>query len=242
MAEDSPMIEVSIPSLEREVDESGKLRKLFRVEILFNGRKHFVLRRHSEFQTLHRKLKKILHPPDFPSKRSTHLRTKPLEQRRQQLEDYIQDIIYQYEEVPQVLLDFLHVKHFHSGNKISSLEYVPACLPLCPHLNQLLTSDHLMIVTLRDMAVSCSISVWWDSVVTPISWRPPQICQTSSWMGSCRACTPETSVSASQPAQNPASQRDPVWLQVQPVPSKLQHFPLYSGSSCRSPDTRICGF
>ncbi|KAM9568862.1 sorting nexin-22 isoform 2-T2 [Salvelinus alpinus] len=122
MAEDSPMIEVSIPSLEREVDESGKLRKLFRVEILFNGRKHFVLRRHSEFQTLHRKLKKILHPPDFPSKRSTHLRTKPLEQRRQQLEDYIQDLIYQYEEVPQVLLDFLHVKHFHSGNKISSLE------------------------------------------------------------------------------------------------------------------------
>ncbi|KAM9568864.1 sorting nexin-22 isoform 4-T4 [Salvelinus alpinus] len=151
MAEDSPMIEVSIPSLEREVDESGKLRKLFRVEILFNGRKHFVLRRHSEFQTLHRKLKKILHPPDFPSKRSTHLRTKPLEQRRQQLEDYIQDLIYQYEEVPQVLLDFLHVKHFHSGNKISSLEYVPACLPLSPHLNQLLTSDHLMIVTLRDM-------------------------------------------------------------------------------------------
>ncbi|XP_041693725.1 sorting nexin-22 [Coregonus clupeaformis] len=122
MVQDSPMIEVSIPSLEREVDESGKLRKLFRVEILFNGRKHFVLRRHSEFQTLHRKLKKILQPPDFPSKRSTHLRTKPLEQRRQQLEDYIQDIIYQYEEVPQVLLDFLHVKHFHSGNKISSLD------------------------------------------------------------------------------------------------------------------------
>ncbi|XP_029614272.1 sorting nexin-22 isoform X4 [Salmo trutta] len=127
MAQDSPMIEVSIPSLEREVDESGKLRKLFRVEILFNGRKHFVLRRHSEFQTLHRKLKKILHPPDFPSKRSTHLRTKPLEQRRQQLEDYIQDIIYQYEEVPQVLLDFLHVKHFHSGNKISSLESAGHC-------------------------------------------------------------------------------------------------------------------
>ncbi|GLD59026.1 sorting nexin-24-like protein [Lates japonicus] len=49
-------------------------------------------------------------------------RTKPLEQRRQELEDYIQDIIYQYEDVPQVLLDFLHVKHFHTGNKISSME------------------------------------------------------------------------------------------------------------------------
>ncbi|XP_016102400.1 sorting nexin-24-like, partial [Sinocyclocheilus grahami] len=90
----SPVIEVFIPSLMREVDETGKLRKLFRLEILFNGRKHFVLRRHSEFQMLHRKLKKILRAPDFPSKRNQHLRTKPLEQRRQELEDYIQvDIV-----------------------------------------------------------------------------------------------------------------------------------------------------
>ncbi|KAG5839608.1 sorting nexin-22 isoform X3 [Anguilla anguilla] len=116
------MIEVSIPSLERAVDESGKLRKLFRVEILFNGRKHFVLKRHTEFQNLHRKLKKILQTPDFPSKRSPHLRQKPLEQRRQELEEYIQDILYLNEEVPQEILDFLQVKHFHSVNKICSFE------------------------------------------------------------------------------------------------------------------------
>ncbi|CAK6954453.1 sorting nexin-22 [Scomber scombrus] len=121
--EDFPMIEVSIPSMEREVDESGKSKKLFRVEVLFNGRKHFVLRRNSEFQTLHRKLRKIIQTPDFPSKRNPHLRTKPLEQRRQELEDYIQDIIYQDDDVPQVLLDFLHLKHFHTGNKISSMDY-----------------------------------------------------------------------------------------------------------------------
>ncbi|XP_061077317.1 sorting nexin-22 isoform X2 [Conger conger] len=116
------MIEVSIPSLERAVDESGKLRKLFRVEILFNGRKHFVLRRHTEFQNLHRKLKKILQTPDFPSKRSPHLRQKPLEQRRQELEEYIQEILYLNEEVPQEILDFLQVKHFHSVNKICSFD------------------------------------------------------------------------------------------------------------------------
>ncbi|XP_074489995.1 sorting nexin-22 [Sebastes fasciatus] len=120
--EEYPMIEVSIPSMEKEVEESGKSRKLFRVEVLFNGRKHFVLRRNSEFQTLHRKLRKIIQTPDFPSKRNQHLRTKPLEQRRQELEDYIQDIIYQNEDVPQVLLDFLHLKHFHTGMKASSME------------------------------------------------------------------------------------------------------------------------
>ncbi|KAG7521701.1 sorting nexin-24-like [Solea senegalensis] len=116
------MIEVTIPSMEREVDESGKTKKLFRVEVLFNERKHYVLRRSSEFQTLHRKLRKIIHTPDLPSKRNPHLRTKPEEQRRQELEDYIQDIIYQNEDVPQVLLDFLHVRHFHTGNRMSSME------------------------------------------------------------------------------------------------------------------------
>lgn len=34
---------------------------------------------------------------------------------------FLQDVIYQYEDVPQVLLDFLHVRHFHTGNK-SSME------------------------------------------------------------------------------------------------------------------------
>ncbi|XP_030587764.1 sorting nexin-22 [Archocentrus centrarchus] len=122
LREDFPMIEVSIPSMEKEVDESGKTKKLFRVEVLFNERKHFVLRRNSEFHTLHRKLKKIIQTPDFPSKRNPHLRTKPLEQRKQELEDYIQDIINQNEDVPQALLDFLHIKHFHTGNKMSSIE------------------------------------------------------------------------------------------------------------------------
>ncbi|KAF7223933.1 sorting nexin-22 isoform X2 [Nothobranchius furzeri] len=123
LQEDFHMIEVSIPSLEKEVDESGRNKKLFRVEVLFNERKHYVLRRNSEFQNLHRKLRKIIQTPDFPSKRNPHLRTKPTKQRRQELEDYIQEIIYQNEDVPQVLLDFLHVKHFHTGNKISSAEY-----------------------------------------------------------------------------------------------------------------------
>ncbi|XP_068169669.1 sorting nexin-22 [Antennarius striatus] len=120
--EDFLMIKVSIPSMEREVSAQGKTKKRFRVEVLFHERKHFVLRSSSEFQTLHRKLRKIIQTPDFPSKRNPHLRTKPLEQRRQELEDYIQEIIYQNEDVPQILLDFLHVRHFHTGNRMSSME------------------------------------------------------------------------------------------------------------------------
>ncbi|KAG5273041.1 hypothetical protein AALO_G00146930 [Alosa alosa] len=117
-----PMVEVSIPSLKREMDMSGKERKLYRVEVLFNGRKHYVLRRHGDFQNLHRKLKKILMIPEFPSKRNPHLRTKPLDQRRQELEIYIQEILQQNEAVPQELLDFLQIKHFHLMNKADSTD------------------------------------------------------------------------------------------------------------------------
>lgn len=33
-----------------------------------------------------------------------------------------QEIIYQNEDVPQVLLDFLHLKHFHTVTKMNSME------------------------------------------------------------------------------------------------------------------------
>ncbi|XP_066557818.1 sorting nexin-22 isoform X2 [Amia ocellicauda] len=50
------MIEVSIPCLSSgAADGSGRARTMFRVEVLFNGRKHFVLKRHSEFNALHKK-------------------------------------------------------------------------------------------------------------------------------------------------------------------------------------------
>lgn len=35
-------------------------------------------------------LRKIIQTPDFPGKRNPHLRTKPAEQRRQELEEYLQ--------------------------------------------------------------------------------------------------------------------------------------------------------
>ncbi|KAM8892445.1 sorting nexin-22 isoform 1-T1 [Spinachia spinachia] len=172
------MIEVSIPSMEKEVDESGKPRKLFRVEVLFNGRKHFVLRRGSEFQNLHRKLRKIIQTPDLPSKRNPHLRTKPLQQRIQELEDYVQDIIYQNEDVPQVLLDFLHLKHFHTGNKVSSME----------SLDDLDSRDF----------IHYQISKWRDSFGIRTSPTEHRVSQMSSWTASFRVSIPATSESASQ--------------------------------------------
>uniref|UniRef100_A0A8C5F810 PX domain-containing protein n=1 Tax=Gadus morhua TaxID=8049 RepID=A0A8C5F810_GADMO len=134
--------------------------QLYRVDVLFNGRKHCVLRRHSEFQVLHRKLRKIVQIPDFPSKRNPHLRTKPVEQRRQELEDYIQDILYQYEDVPQELLDFLLLRHFHTGNKDNIRTCMHIHLPLLgssyqlPHQRVLgFSEDPYITSCLPDMVV-----------------------------------------------------------------------------------------
>ncbi|XP_077374220.1 sorting nexin-22 isoform X2 [Festucalex cinctus] len=196
-----PMIHVTIPSTEREVDEVGKSKKLFRVEVLFNERKHFVLRRSSEFHTLHRKLRKIIQTPDFPSKRNPHLRTKPLEQRRQELEDYIQEIIYQYEDVPQELLDFLHVKHYHTGNKISSMDFQLPHQRVMGFFRDPYVSDctsGYSISSARKCAMTTSTSMHLSSSAISRSPSVLQVYLTSSSGESFRASTDGTSASASQ--------------------------------------------
>uniref|UniRef100_A0A673IY65 Sorting nexin-24-like n=1 Tax=Sinocyclocheilus rhinocerous TaxID=307959 RepID=A0A673IY65_9TELE len=190
----SPVIEVFIPSLMREVESC-----LFRLEILFNGRKHFVLRRHSEFQMLHRKLKKILRAPDFPSKRNQHLRTKLLEQRRQELEDYIQVILYQNDVVPQELLDFLQVKHFHSASKNCSSDENQSddcqeqgyretlcCVHFPPDLPDIVAAGVLQGFYPRDVKVSFKKSCAKPSGLTcapelPVHPKIPTITINKSW-------------------------------------------------------------
>uniref|UniRef100_W5NCW1 Sorting nexin 22 n=1 Tax=Lepisosteus oculatus TaxID=7918 RepID=W5NCW1_LEPOC len=117
------IVTVFMPTTKKNVCDCGTSPAVvFRVEVLYNGRKHFILKRHNEFHALHKKLKKILHTPDFPGKRGSNWRQKPLEQRRQELEEYIQGVLQSNEEVPQEMLDFLRVRHFPSVNKTYSLE------------------------------------------------------------------------------------------------------------------------
>ncbi|XP_039629421.1 sorting nexin-22 [Polypterus senegalus] len=121
------MIEIYIPSLESRAEESsGKQRTVFKVEVLFNGRKHFVLKRHNDFHVLHKKLRKLMKTPDFPSKRSPHWRQKPLDQRRQELEEYLQDILQYKDEAPKEIWEFLHLKHLPLMNKPCRTDVYPS--------------------------------------------------------------------------------------------------------------------
>nr|XP_033775874.1 sorting nexin-22 isoform X2 [Geotrypetes seraphini]XP_033775875.1 sorting nexin-22 isoform X2 [Geotrypetes seraphini] len=61
------MIEVYIPSVGQEVLHAEKTHTVFKVDVLFNGRKHSLQRRYSEFHALHKRFYRAViwscHPP-----------------------------------------------------------------------------------------------------------------------------------------------------------------------------------
>ncbi|XP_041499312.1 sorting nexin-24 isoform X1 [Microtus oregoni] len=95
-------------------------QQVFKIEVLMNGRKHFVEKRYSEFHALHKKLKKCIKTPEIPSKHVRNWVPKVLEQRRQGLETYLQAVILENEELPKLFLDFLNVRHLPSLPKAES--------------------------------------------------------------------------------------------------------------------------
>ncbi|XP_075064316.1 sorting nexin-22 isoform X2 [Mixophyes fleayi] len=116
------MIEVYIPSVGHQELKADKTHTVFRVDVLFNGRRHTLDRRYSEFHALHKLLRKVCKVPDFPPKRVPNWMSKVREQRRQGLESYIQGVLWFNQEVPKELLDFLKLKHFTQSKKNCSLE------------------------------------------------------------------------------------------------------------------------
>ncbi|KAM6257442.1 sorting nexin-22 isoform 2-T2 [Porphyrio hochstetteri] len=122
------MIAVSIPAAEPEAAARSpdKAHTVFLVEVLCNGRRHTVAKRYSEFQALHKRIKKTCKVPEFPPRRVPNWMPKVLEQRRQGLELYIQGVLYDNTELPQDVLDFLKVRRCQQDPRPSS--------PLARHL------------------------------------------------------------------------------------------------------------
>ncbi|KAG8576069.1 hypothetical protein GDO81_009765 [Engystomops pustulosus] len=116
------MIEVYIPSVGHQVYKADKTHTVFKLDVLFNGRRHTLDRRYSEFHTLHKLLKKTCKVPDFPPKRVPNWMSKVQEQRRQSLEAYIQGVLWFNKDVPKELLDFLKLKHFPQSKRNCSLD------------------------------------------------------------------------------------------------------------------------
>ncbi|KAM8804603.1 sorting nexin-22 [Eudromia elegans] len=123
------MIAVSIPAAEPAAAPRGPERPhtVFRVEVLCNGRRHTVAKRYSEFQALHKRLKKSCQVPDFPPRRAPNWLPRALEQRRQGLELYMRGILAHNKELPPELLDFLRLRPLPLEPKGGSPR--PSCRP-----------------------------------------------------------------------------------------------------------------
>lgn len=111
---------VCIPSFRSEDSAMEKGYTVFKIDVLMSGRQHTVEKRYSQFHTLHKMLKKIIKPPEIPSKHVRNWVPRVLEQRRQGLELYLQTIIMENEVLPKVFLDFLNIRHFPSLPKTES--------------------------------------------------------------------------------------------------------------------------
>ncbi|XP_026075289.1 sorting nexin-24-like isoform X2 [Carassius auratus] len=113
-------VEVSIPSFRSEGSNAEKGYTVFKIEVLMCGRQHTVEKRYSEFYALHKMLKKIIKPPEIPSKHVRNWVPKVLDQRRHGLELYLQTILMENEVLPKIFLDFLNIRHFPSLPKTES--------------------------------------------------------------------------------------------------------------------------
>ncbi|KAF6040747.1 SNX24 [Bugula neritina] len=82
--------------------------RYFIVDVYVNGVKHVIEKRYSEFEELHKTLKKEISVPYFPPKKVLNKSTKFIEERRSQLEAYLQHIL-KTSEYTAALLTFLNI-------------------------------------------------------------------------------------------------------------------------------------
>ncbi|XP_051484744.1 sorting nexin-22 isoform X1 [Apus apus] len=119
------MIAVSIPAAEPPAARSpDKGHTVFRVEVRCDGRRHTLAKRYSEFQALHKRIKKTCKVPDFPPSHVPNWMPKVLEQRRQRLELYLRGVLFHNKELPQDVLDFLKLRR--------GQDPPPRCPPAAP--------------------------------------------------------------------------------------------------------------
>lgn len=88
--------------------------KVFILDIWVSGRHHVVERRYSEFEDLHKQLKKLIKTPEFPPKKVLKWSNKVLEQRRVGLESYLQGVVL-FETVPKAVFEFLEIPVENEG-------------------------------------------------------------------------------------------------------------------------------
>ncbi|XP_048737075.2 sorting nexin-24-like [Ostrea edulis] len=114
------MIRVSIPSYHKVVEENSDSYTVFTIEvcIIATGKTTSIQKRYSEFEMLHKQLKKQMKTPEFPPKKVLKFSNKVLEHRRLALQTYIQGVVL-LDKIPKALFHFLDVEQYIYGSQES---------------------------------------------------------------------------------------------------------------------------
>ncbi|PVD20282.1 hypothetical protein C0Q70_20779 [Pomacea canaliculata] len=115
------LIRVSVPSF-RKVKEEDETFTVFLVDVWVSGRRHTVERRYTEFEDLHKQVKKMIKTPEFPPKKVLKWNNKVLEQRRHGLEAYLQGVVC-CEAIPRPVLHFLEIKTEDDGFEFDMVDH-----------------------------------------------------------------------------------------------------------------------
>ncbi|XP_005112274.2 sorting nexin-24 [Aplysia californica] len=99
------VLRVNIPSF-RKVKEDDEMYTVFLVDVWLSGHHQVIEKRYSEFEELHKQLKKIMKTPEFPPKKVLKWNTKVLEQRRVGLDAFFQGVL-EHEPTPSIVHTFL---------------------------------------------------------------------------------------------------------------------------------------
>ncbi|XP_029430491.1 sorting nexin-22 isoform X5 [Rhinatrema bivittatum] len=122
------MIEVCIPSVGQEVLRAEKTHTVFKLDVLFNGRKHSLQRRYSEFHALHKR-GVLWHNQDVPKELLEFLKVKHFQQSSKHCSlDSLTELTSE-ETSPSVLLCHRPVVGFHKDPYV-----LPSCTDVLPEL------------------------------------------------------------------------------------------------------------
>ncbi|GAB1605231.1 sorting nexin-24-like [Argonauta hians] len=141
------MIRVSIPSFRKVEGENDRSYTVFYVQVWMSGRYNSVERRYTEFEDLHKRLKKLIATPEFPPKKMLKWNPKVLEQRRQRLQLYIQTVCQTTGSngyIPPALFDFLELEPYEPG--FQSIDHMLQEPVLCSHKPMVNFKDEAFLV------------------------------------------------------------------------------------------------
>ena len=88
------MVKLFIPCHENRRSPAGQLYTVYRIEVYHNGSWNRIEKRYNDFYKLHKEMKKLCSTPKFPPKKMMrNLSNTVIEERRSQLENYLQELI-----------------------------------------------------------------------------------------------------------------------------------------------------